>query len=47
MLPRGDLRHHPAVDGVHVRLGQDGVAEDMPSIPDYRDGGLVAGGFKG
>ena len=46
MLAGGDLRHHAAVDGVHVRLGGDGVAEDLPPVPDHRGGGLVAGRFK-
>ena len=47
VLAGGDLRHHAAVDGVHVRLGQDGVAEDLPSVPDHRRRRLVAGGFNG
>ena len=46
VLAGGDLRHHAAVDGVHVRLGQYGVAENFPPVPDHRRGGLVAGGLK-
>ena len=43
----GELRHHPAVEGVDVDLGTDLAGEDPP--PVFRDGGggLVAGGFDG
>ena len=47
MLAGGDLRHHAAVQGVHVRLGQDGVRQHRPPVPHHRRGSLVAGGFKG
>ncbi len=47
MLPGGDLRHHAAVEGVHIRLGGDDVGEDLPPVLHHRRGGLVAGGLKG
>jgi hypothetical protein len=40
----GDLRHHPAVTGVVVDAGGDGVGQQgVP--PDDADSGLVAGGL--
>ena len=47
MLARGNLRHHAAIEGVHIRLGEDGIGEHCAPIPHHRHGGLVAGGFKG
>ena len=47
MLAGGDLRHHAAVEGVHLRLRGDGVGQDLPSVLHHGGGGLVAGGFKG
>ena len=32
MLPGGDFRHHAAVEGVNVHLGQDGVGADDASM---------------
>ena len=45
MLAGCDLRHHSAVDGVHIRLGGDGVGQHGSPVPDHRHGGLVTGGF--
>ncbi len=47
MLPGGDLRHHAAIQCVHIRLGGDGIGQDVPSILHHRHGSFVAGGFKG
>ena len=47
MLAGGDLRHHAAVEGVHIRLRKNGVGQHSPAVPHHRHGGLVAGGFKG
>ena len=47
MLAGGDLRHHAAVQGVHIRLGQNRVGQHLPSIPHHGHRRLVAGGFKG
>ena len=46
VLARGDLRHHAAVERVHIRLRRDGVREHAPPVLDDRHRGLVAGGFK-
>ena len=46
VLPGGDLRHHAAVQGVEVRLGCNGVGQDLAAVLHHRHGGLVAGGFK-
>ena len=46
MLAGGDLRHHAAVQGVHVRLRQYGVGQHLPSVPHHRHSRFVAGGFK-
>lgn len=47
MAARGYLRHHAAVDGVQVGLGEHLVRDQLSPVPDKRDGGLVAGGFNG
>ncbi len=47
MLPGGDFRHHAAVEGVNVHLGQDGVGADDAAILHHGGGGLITGGFKG
>ena len=43
--PRGDLRHHAAVEDVLLQRGRDDVRQDLPSVFHDRDGGLVAGTF--
>ena len=43
----GNLRHHAAVNGVHIRLGGNGVGQDGAAVPHHRHGSLVAGGFNG
>ena len=47
MLAGGNLRNHAAVQGMEIHLGGDGVGQHMPSVLHHRNGGLVAGGFKG
>ena len=45
VLAGGNLGYHAAVDGVHIRLGGDGVGQDGAAVLHYRHGGLVTGGF--
>ena len=47
MLPGGDLRHHAAVDGVHLDLGGHAAGQHRPPVPDHGGGGVVAGGLNG
>ena len=47
VLAGGDLRHDAAVQRVHIRLGQNGVGQHLPSVPHHGHRRLVAGGFKG
>ena len=47
MLAGGDLGHHAAVDGVHVRRGGDDRGQDGAAVLYHSGGGLVTGGFKG
>ena len=46
VLAGGDLRHHTAVEGVHIRLGQYGVGQQRPPVPDHSHRRLVAGGLE-
>ena len=46
MLTGRDLRHHAAVERVHIRLGKDGVAEHRASVTDDSYRGFIARGFK-
>ena len=46
VLAGGHLRHHAAVQRVHICLGQYGVGQHLPSVPYYRHRRLVAGGLK-
>ena len=43
----GDLRHHAAVDGVQVGLGEYLVCEHLAPVAHQGHGGLVAGGLHG
>ena len=45
VLAGGNLRHHAAIDGVHVRLGGDGVGQNRPPVSHHRHGGFVTGGL--
>ena len=47
VLAGGDLRHHAAVKGVHIRLGIDHVGQDLPAVPGDGAGRLVTGAFDG
>ena len=46
VLAGGDLRHHAAIEGVHIRLGQYGVGQQRPPVPDHGHRCLVAGGLE-
>ena len=45
VVPRRDLRDHPAEPRMQVRLGRDDVGADFPVLGDHRRGGLVARGL--
>ena len=47
MLAGGNLWHHAAVNGVHVRRGGNHRGQDGAAILHHSGGGLVTGGFKG
>ena len=40
-----DLRHHAAIEGVHIRLGIDHVGQDLSPVPGDGAGRLVTGAF--
>ena len=46
VLAGGDLRHHAAVQGVHIRLRQNSIGQYLPSVPHHRHRRLVTGGFE-
>jgi hypothetical protein len=47
VLAGGDLRHHAAVDGVHIRLGGNHIGQHGAAVPHHRRRSLVTRGFKG
>ena len=46
VLAGGDLRHHAAVKGVHIRLGGNHIREHSAAVLHHRHGSLVTGGLK-
>ena len=47
MLSGSDFRYYPAIDGMHIHLGGNGVRKDFSAVSDHRHSSLVAGGLKG
>ena len=47
VLAGGDLRHHAAVNGVHLDLGGHAVGQNGAAVLHHGDSSFVAGGFNG
>ena len=47
MAARRDLRHNTAVDRVQLRLREYLIGQYLSAVLHDRNGGLIAGGFKG